>query len=297
MEIFHLRYFVAVAENLSFTKAARQLHMATSPLSRRVRDLEQELGTALFERDSHRVGLTPGGAALLPIAKDVLSSFDGIPWQLKQAVGEERRTVYMGIAPGIHPSVRERLKALEENCAEEYVIKRWPGGSSELLAAVRRGRLALAVVHLPVHAPGVRVRQVFEEPLGAALPAAQFGSRESVALSELLDLTYVTVAPGAMPTYFEQISVRLAASGINRRMTIDSADYGSVREIVANGSAFSITMMDAESPMRQMDIGDCVILPFSDFRPMLATGLIWLDDRAEASGDLHGLVEQIERVF
>ena len=79
-----LRYFVAVAENLSFSKAARQLHMATSPLSQRVRDLERELGTALFERDSHHVGLTAAGAALLPIAKDVLGRFDDIPWRLRE---------------------------------------------------------------------------------------------------------------------------------------------------------------------------------------------------------------------
>ncbi|HET6859860.1 MAG TPA: LysR family transcriptional regulator [Streptomyces sp.] len=297
MEIFHLRYFVAVAENLSFTKAARQLHMATSPLSQRVRDLEQDLGAVLFDRDSHGVALTPAGAALLPIAKDVLISFDGIPWQLKQAVGEERRTVYMGIVPGIHPSVGDRLKSLKERCAQDYVIKRWPGGSSELLAAVRRSRMALAVVHLPVHAPGVHVRQVFEEPLGAVLPASEFGSRESVALSELLDHTYVTVAPGATPTYFEQISVRLAAAGINRRISIDSADYGSVREIVANGSAFSISMMDADSPMTRLGLGECVVLPFSDFQPVLATGLIWLEERAGPGGDLHGLVEHLECVF
>jgi DNA-binding transcriptional LysR family regulator len=297
MEIFHLRYFVAVAENLSFTRAARQLHMATSPLSRRVRDLEQELNTALFDRDSHSVSLTRAGATLLPIAQEVLCSFDGIPWQLKQAVSEKRRTVYVGVVPGLHPRVRERLTALEERCTLDYAIKRWPGGSSELLAQVRRSRLGLAIVHLPVHAPGVQVRQVFEEPLGAVLPAAEFGSRSSVSLADLLDLTYVTVSPGSVPTYFEQISVRLASAGINRRITLESADYGSAREIVANGSAFAITMMDPQSPMRKLDRGGCVVLPFSDFQPTLATGLIWREDRADDDGDLRGLVEQIEHAF
>ncbi|MGI8311510.1 LysR family transcriptional regulator [Saccharopolyspora hattusasensis] len=74
--MFHLRYFVAVAENLSFSTAARQLHMATSVLSQRVRDLERNLGAVLLEQDSHHVQLTNAGTALLPIAKDVLGRFD-----------------------------------------------------------------------------------------------------------------------------------------------------------------------------------------------------------------------------
>ncbi|MFD0508420.1 LysR family transcriptional regulator [Streptomyces chiangmaiensis] len=72
LEMFHLRYFVAVAEELNFSAAARRLHMAASPLSQRIRDLEKELGHRLFERDSHSVTLTPAGEALLPLARDVL---------------------------------------------------------------------------------------------------------------------------------------------------------------------------------------------------------------------------------
>ncbi|WP_312858278.1 LysR family transcriptional regulator, partial [Pseudonocardia pini] len=61
MQISHLRYFVAVAEELNFTRAAQRLHMATSPLSQRVRDLERVLGGALFVRGHHRIDLTPLG--------------------------------------------------------------------------------------------------------------------------------------------------------------------------------------------------------------------------------------------
>ncbi|MGW1681368.1 hypothetical protein [Saccharopolyspora sp. NPDC002376] len=62
----------------------------------------------------------------------------------------------------------------------ECDVKRWPGGSSDLLAGVQRGKLALALVHLPVHAEGIEVFEVMREPLGAVLPATEFGSRTSV---------------------------------------------------------------------------------------------------------------------
>ncbi|QUH00602.1 LysR family transcriptional regulator [Saccharopolyspora erythraea] len=294
MEMFHLRYFVAVAENLSFSRAARRLHMATSPLSRRVRDLEHELGTRLFERDSHHVRLTQAGSALLPIAKDVLGRFDDIPWRLREKTSSARPTVYIGIPPGLHQRMRERIKELERACAEEYVLKRWPGGSADLLAAVQRGELGMALVHLPVHAEGVSVLEVMREPLGAVVPAAEFAGRESVSLSELVDHTYVSPAPRMVPTYFEQLKVRLADAGIRNTITLNSGDYGATAEIISNGSAFSISMLDPGSSMHRYRTESNVVLPFDDFDPALATGLVWRADRAES--DLRTLVERAAEV-
>jgi hypothetical protein len=85
VELLHLRYFVAVAEELNFSAAARKLHMAASPLSQRIKDLEHELGRRLFDRSTHHVELTEAGAALLPIARDVLDRVGSIRWQLDQA--------------------------------------------------------------------------------------------------------------------------------------------------------------------------------------------------------------------
>ncbi|MFC4517820.1 LysR family transcriptional regulator [Streptomyces ehimensis] len=299
MEIFHLRYFVAVAENLSFSRAARQLHMATSPLSQRIRDLERELGQRLFDRDSHHVALTRAGAALLPAAKDVLGRFDDIPWQLRRALGPERRAAYVGVVPALHPRLRERLALLETRCAEQYDVKRWPGNSGNLLGAVQRGDLAMALVHLPVHADGIEVLELLHEPLGALLPADAFGGRSSVALSELTDYTYVTSAPGTLPTYFDQLKVRLKAAGIHKEISLNIGDYASVREIVANGSVFGITLLSAGNSEANGEggRGASVVLPFRDFSPTLATGLVWRRDRARPDGDLHGLVREAGAVF
>lgn len=292
MEMFHLRYFVAVAERLSFSGAARQLRMATSPLSQRVRDLERELGTTLLERDSHNVRLTESGAALLPLAKDVLRRFDQIPLQLRRGRRERRSTVYFGLPPGLHPKLRARLSDLEQRCAAGFEIKRWPGGSSELVAAVQRGELALAFAHLPVHAEGVAVRSLLSEPLGAVLPAGEFGGRESVSLSELVEHTYVRPAAGETPIYFEQLEVRFAAAGVTRRLTLNTGDYGSTSEIVANGGAFGISMLDPESSMQKHRHEGTVVLPFEDFHPAMETGLVWRPDRAENGADLEELLSE-----
>ncbi|MBZ4319468.1 LysR family transcriptional regulator [Streptomyces huiliensis] len=303
MEIFHLRYFVAVAENLSFSRAARQLHMATSPLSRRIRDLERELGQRLFDRDSHHVALTRAGAALLPTARDVLGRFDDIPWRLREALGTERRVAYVGVVPALHPRLRERIARLEACCADEYDVKRWPGNSAHLVNAVRRGDLAMALVHLPVHAEGIEVLELLREPLGALLPAAAFAGRDAVSLSELTGYTYVTSAPGTLPTYFDQLKVRLKAAGIHREINLETGDYASVREMVANGSAFAVTLLGAGGRGEEHGgtatggTATSVILPFRDFSPALATGLILRRDRARPDGDLYRLGQAATALF
>ena len=76
VDLRRLRYFVAVAEERHFGRAAARLHMSTPPLSQRIRELEHELGVALFERTSRRVTLTPAGERLLGDARDVLRSVD-----------------------------------------------------------------------------------------------------------------------------------------------------------------------------------------------------------------------------
>ncbi|MBB6170512.1 DNA-binding transcriptional LysR family regulator [Nocardiopsis mwathae] len=290
MEIHHLRYFVAVAERLSFSRAAEDLHMAVSPLSRSVRDLERDLDQRLFDRDSHHVELTAAGTALLPMAKDVLARFDDIPWQMRRILGAARLTAYIGIPPGLHRRIRDRLVELERGRLGRYDIKRWPGHSRALLSAVQRGDIALALVHLPAHAEGVEVAEVMREPLGAVLPAAEFAGRTSVALRELTGHTYVSTGSDMLPVYFDQIRVRLEAAGITRGIVLDSADYSGVSEFVANGSAFSISMIDPMSEMRRYRGEGTVVLPFEDFSPVLTTGLAWRTDRAAAGRELHDLV-------
>ncbi|NYH78223.1 DNA-binding transcriptional LysR family regulator [Actinopolyspora biskrensis] len=292
MEIFHLRYFVAVAENLSFSRAARQLHMATSPLSQRIRDLERELGMTLLERDSHNVELTEAGRHLLPTAKDVVHRFDDIPWRMRQAVGSSTPTVSIGVAPGLHSRVRDRLIRLERRCAQDFRIKRWPANTDELVRSVSRGELAMALVHLPVHASSLGIVEVAREPLGAVLPRAEFGDHTSVSLDELTDHSYVVPAPATAPLYFEQLEKRLDNAGIKKRIHLSTGDYSAVSELVANGSAFAISMLDPESGMHKYRTDEQIVLPFEDFSPALATGLIWRLDRAAEGCELREPVEE-----
>lgn len=295
MEMLHLRYFVAVAEELNFSAAARKLHMAASPLSQRIKDLEHELGQQLFDRSTHHVRLTPAGAALLPLARDVLDQVSAIPWKLEEAVRPQRRTVFLGMPAGVHPDLRDRVNALAERVKARYELKRWPGTTADLVQGVHDGKLALTLARLPVTDPALEQVPVMSERLGAVVPADLFAGRDSVSLGELAEFPYVASPGEITPAYFDQLDHQLSELGVKKRIRLTNTGYGGTSEIISSGEAFSISMLDAKSPMHGYRLDNVIVLPFTDFRPQLDTGLLWRRDRTD--GDLRDLVEAAKEIF
>ncbi|WP_254644190.1 LysR family transcriptional regulator [Streptomyces sp. BV286] len=294
--MLHLRYFVAVAEELNFTAAARRLHMSTPPLSQRIKDLENEIGQRLFDRSTHHVMLTPAGAALLPIARDVLEQVNSIPWRLSEATRPQRSTVFLGVPAGVHPELRERINTLAGLVRERFEVKRWPGATADLVTAVREGRLALTLARLPVADPALEQLAVMSERLGAVVPADRFAGRDSIALAELTDLPYVASPAEITPAYFDQLDRQLSELGIKKRIKLAHTGFGGAAEIISCGLAFSLSMLDARSPMQGYRMENVTVLPITDFHPRLDTALLWHRDRAHG-GDLEELVDAAREVF
>lgn len=294
--MLHLRYFLAVAEELNFTAAARRLHMATSPLSQRIRDLEHELGQRLFDRDTHHVTLTQAGETLLPIARDVLDQVNSIPWRLREATGPQRGTMFLGMPAGVHPDLRTRVNTLVERVRERVDLKRWPGVTSALIDAVREGKLALTLARLPVSDPALDQLPVMSERLGAVVSADRFAGRDSVTLAELADFTYVSAPPEVLPPYFDVLERELADRGIRKRIKLSGTDYSGVSEVISSSMSFSFSMLDEDSPMRGYRIADVTVLPVTDFAAHMDTGLVWLRERADG-GDLDDIVAIAREVF
>ncbi len=297
VELLHLRYFLAVAQELNFSTAARKLHMAASPLSRRIKDLENEVGHRLFDRDTHHVRLTAAGSALLPIARGVLEQVDSIKWRLDETARPQRTTVLLGVPTGVHPDLRERMDALAERVGDRFEIKRWPGGTDRLVDAVCDGRLALTLARLPAGGdPALEQMPVMSERLGAVVPRDRFAGRESVALAELAELAYAGSPTAVTNAYFRGLDQQLAELGIKKRIELGSATFEGISEIVSSGLAFSISMLDSRSPVQNYRLDNVTVLPFSDFHPRLETGLIWRKDRANG-GELQEVVAAAREVF
>ncbi|WP_178945718.1 LysR family transcriptional regulator [Kocuria sp. TGY1127_2] len=297
MEVYHLRYFVAVAENLSFSGAAKSLHMATSPLSQRIKDLERELGLQLFERNSRNVSLTVHGRALLPMARQTLTDFDTLGIRLKQLDETALPRFSIGVPPWLHPKVDQALSEFAFENSHKFTIERWPGGSSDLVRAVQSKVLGFALVHLPAQGADVMCEQIFSEDVGILLPSRRFPEKQCVSISDLSGMVFVKPPMSLSPTYFEQIAVRLTAAGLVDHVTLSSGDYSSPAELVANGNAFALTTLDHNAHGDMIRQGLVTALPFSDFAPKLATGLVMNTSSESPESPFHDLVAAARNHF
>ena len=170
MELRHLRYFVAVAEELHFRRAAERVHVAQPAISEQIRKLEAELGVQLFVRGQRGVTLTPSGVALLEEARRVLHQAEVATLAAREAHGNALGRLRLGCLPDVLPAIVPRLLRRFAGAATGIQIALETGATRRLLEDVRGRRLDLAVVCLPAPVSGLRVVPIGEESTVAAVP-------------------------------------------------------------------------------------------------------------------------------
>jgi DNA-binding transcriptional LysR family regulator len=263
IELRQLRYFVAVAEELHFGRAAERLHMSQSPLSRAIRDLERQLDLVLFVRTTRRVELTPAGVALLDRARRTLADVDGAIDDARRAAAPARNSLTVGHGPF---SLRVAARIVE--CLAEQrphtVVALEEGVTQELLPKVASGELAAAaVLETPSAARRHRVRidALRDEPLLAALPATH-RCAEAGAIPVSAFVAECVMLPREPPGQVFNAWLRavLRAEGYELERTVEtlSAPWDRRLPPVARGEA--VTAIVAEWTDQPID--DVVAVPF-----------------------------------
>jgi DNA-binding transcriptional LysR family regulator len=194
-----LRYFVAVAEELNFARAAERLGMSPPPLSRAIRQLERELGVALFERTTHSVKLTPAGTVLLPEAKIALDALQAAGRRAQRAVDRDPKLVLAVKADGDAGLLEPILARYASEPAAVPVAVRlcaW----HEQPRLLRRGEADVALVHEPFDRTGLDAETLVAEPRVAALAATHpLAARTGLTLADL------GLGPGDVETYIDEL--------------------------------------------------------------------------------------------
>lgn len=210
----HLRIFVAVAEELHFSRAADQLGMAQPPLSQAVRRLETELGAELFDRSRRQVKLTPAGAVLLDEARSLLTGEKRLRTLARRAGDGELGTLRAGIPPG---TMVATLSLLLGACAEHY-----PGMSVDLqeittgeqLRLIASGGLDVGLVHQPVDITELRIGPEASVELGVVLPRiSPLAQLPEVPLAHLAGQDLVLLPREQAPGWYDRILDTCRAGG------------------------------------------------------------------------------------
>ncbi len=146
MELRHLRYFVAVAEEQNVTRAAARLHVSQPPLSRQIRDLEDELGVALFEHGAKSLRLTEAGKVFLAEARAVLQRADEAVQLAKAVAGGQRGEIHVGYAPSLTVELLPRALKLFQEANPGMRVQLHDMSTQEMLRGLRDGKLHVALL-------------------------------------------------------------------------------------------------------------------------------------------------------
>ncbi|HUF27334.1 MAG TPA: LysR family transcriptional regulator [Gemmatimonadaceae bacterium] len=239
MELRHLRYFVAVAEELHFGRAATRLRIAQPPLSRQIRDLEREIGTSLFERVARGVELTAAGHAFLPEARLTLAQAERATRTAQRAaqgetgrlrVGFVEAATYSGILPDVLGFFRLHLPNIGLSLFEM--------DSLQQADALRDGRIDVGLLHAP---PGdadrwLHVEPVYVDPMVAAVSHThRLANRARPSLGDLASEPFVFFPRSAAPVLYDEIIARCRSAGFSPRVVQEAVGWQTIAGLVAAG--------------------------------------------------------------
>jgi DNA-binding transcriptional LysR family regulator len=248
MKLRQLQFFTAVAEELSFSRAAIKLHVAQPSLSVQIKALEEEVGTRLFERDKRHVSLTPAGRRFQSRVTTILTLAEGAKTEARSAAGGRLGTINLGYTAlsmfstalphsirrfqAEHPRVRITLRELT---------------SLEQLHELRERTLDVGVLRkADVRAPrGIKVIEWYNTPLVVAMPADHPRAQaRSLLLTELRDESFVMYPRHAGTGIYWQVLQLCSAAGFRPRVVREVLESSTIIGLVAAGVGIAVVPMD-----------------------------------------------------
>ena len=243
METRHLRYFVAVAEEKHFGRAAQRLHMAQPPLSQQIRQLEDQLGTPLFERTTRKVELTPAGELLLERGRRILADLEELESDVAQVGAGAAGVLRLGLSgtatyrllPALVQKVRRELPGLKLTVRGELL-------TPEMVADLEEGRLDVAILRPPVNSPEVGLAFLEQDRLVAALPAdSPWAERAEINLGDLAAEPFVGYPAASVVTRIFQDACR--REGFTPRVVQEAGETSTLLSLVAAGMGVALVPM------------------------------------------------------
>ncbi len=243
MELRHLRYFLAVAEELNVTRAARRLNISQPPLTQQVRALEAELGVALLDRSGYRIRLTDAGRLFALEAGRILEEVRRAQQMARAAASGTSGRVRVGFteSASFNPRVTAALRAFRiAYPGVEVSLEEHP--STELAAALREGRIDVGFVRPPLREGRGLVFELLErEPLVVAVPRGhRLARRKRIALGELASETFILYPRAVRPGLADEVVSGCEAAGFTPRVGQYAPQLSSTINLVAASIGISI---------------------------------------------------------
>ncbi len=287
MELRHLRYFVAVAEELHFGRAAEVLGIAQPPLSQQIKALEQEIGVELLLRTKRSVRLSAAGEIFLAESRKILSQADhAVNAAQRAARGEIGKLVIGFVSSAVYGRVPSIFSTMRARFPDVSLVLQ-DLSSEEQVEAMKAHRLDVGLIRPPVPAAEpLEVRVIWREPVVVALPQNhRLAGRKSIALSELAGESFLQVPRRYGPGFYDLLMRTCAMAGFSPKIVQEARSAPTIVNLVAGGMGISIIPSSLQALQRK----GVVYRPIEPPAPTTDLAVMWRPD--DPSPALHAFLE------
>ncbi len=240
MELRHLRYFLTLAKELSFTKASEKLFIAQPPLSRQIKELELEIGAKLFNRNNKRVELTDAGKFYEKEIGELLQSLDKINLKTKKIsenISGEFRIAY--ISSTFSGDITELVKFLSSKYP--FVnFRLYEVPTVEQVIGLEQGKIDLGIIRAPLYSPDIETKLWFRDSFSLVYHKNKVDIRTENDIKRLKDETFVFFNKEYAPFYYHSLIEICAKYGFTPKIVHESNNISSIIQLVKNGLGISI---------------------------------------------------------
>lgn len=292
MELRHLRYFVAVAEELHFGRAAQRLQMTQQPLSQQIRDLEAELGVELFHRTKRQVRLTEAGRAFLEQAYQLLAKAEQAVQVARLADQGQFGRLVVGLCGLATYSVLPRvLKAFRER-SPNVELELHQMTSSGQVQALQDRQIHLGFVTPPVHDETLTIKLMLQEPFVVLLPETHpLATQLEVPLQALANDSFILVPRNSEPGYYDRCISLLKQAGFAPRVSQQATEMQTILSLVAAGLGVSLFPASARTLYRE----GVIYTALTPLTSKIELALVWRQH--ESSAVLQVFLEVVNEIF
>jgi len=291
MEFRHLRYFLALAEELHFGRAAQRLAISQPPLSLNIQQLEASVGARLFTRNSRGVQLTAAGLAFVPAARALLDQASQVAREARDVAQGMAGSLQIGFAGAmLYSGLPQVLKTFQAQHPKLRVVLR-ELSSSEQLIDLTHGRLDAGFVHTTRVPTAFSQILVARQSFVACLPAAHpLAAAASLSLRRLAGEPFAVVSRAVSPDYHERILSICTAAGFSPEIRYELRHWLSVVSLVSQGLGVALV----PQAVRQAAISGAAFVPLEEESVLYDTYFLWKE--AAERPALEAFVQAVRQV-
>lgn len=275
MELRHLRYFVAVAEELHFGRAAKRLRIAQPPLSLQIRQLEEEIGVQLFHRTKRRVLLTDAGRAFLQEARKTLAQVQRAVQVAQQTGRGEVGALSIGFINAAIYSLLPEILRIFRTRFPQVALTLHELTTEEQVVDLLEGRIDIGFLRPPIRADNLNSMVVLREPFVVALPEAHpLAEQAEIPLRELADAAFLMATRHHGPSLYDQIISLCQKAGFTPKVVQEADRMQTIVGLVAAGIGVALV----PGSMQHLKRAGVVYRPIKHSDSTLEIAIAWRKD-------------------